>query len=171
MKNFSRFSILAVALVTLVGSASAVDFNAQAQVEIVEGIDITETAQLNFGILANRDGSVVVDTDGAYTDANSMMYDNSSVTPANFSVQSSEGANITASASDPGGGPTGLTISAWTFQWDNTTAGAGHNIAVGATTAILEVGATMAFDSAAAGANVVGGGVQNVPWDLSVVFQ
>jgi hypothetical protein len=170
MKNFSRFSILAVALMTLAGSALAVDFTTNAEVEIVEGIDIVENTALNFGVLAARDGSIVVDQNSTYTDNNWMMYDNSSVAAANFSITSAYGANLSASAVAGGSPPAGFTISAFTFQWDNTGSGADHDIAEDSATATLEVGATLDYD-ASTGNGAIGAGVTNIPYDLTVVFQ
>ena len=60
MKNFSRFSILAAVLLALAGSAGAVDLSTNAQVDIIEGITITQTQALNFGVLVLNNGTVPV---------------------------------------------------------------------------------------------------------------
>jgi hypothetical protein len=164
MKNFSRFSVLALGLVTLAGSAGAVDFSTNAQVEIVEGIVITENTPLNFGVLALKDGTVDLDADGSTTDANNLIFDNSAIAAGDFGVQSINGSTIQASAT-AGTPPAGITLSDFDFAWDGA---AGDNVTLASDTANLTVGANLAIDSGTASA---GGGTQDVPYTLSVVFQ
>jgi hypothetical protein len=165
MKNFSRFSVLALGLVTLAGSAGAVDFPTNAQVEIVEGIVITENTPLNFGVLALKDGTVEVDADGTATDGNNMIFDNSAVAAGDFGVQSVDGSTLQASAT-AGTPPSGITLADFDFAWDGS---AGDNVTLsGSDTANLTVGANLTIDANNASA---GGGTQDVPYTLSVVFQ
>ena len=46
MKSFTRFSVLALAVGLMTGSAYAVDLNSSALVDIVEGIVLAETAAM-----------------------------------------------------------------------------------------------------------------------------
>lgn len=169
MKSFTRFSILALVLAGLFGQAFAVDHNSNATVTVVEGIDITENAPLNFGTIVERDGNLVIAADGTYTDDDALVYDNTAIVAANFSIQASENANLTASAANVAAAD-GLALTNFTFRWDGSTAGANYNFAGGNTTGTLEVGGTLEVDSSNA-TFPVGGGATALPWTLAVVFQ
>lgn len=165
MKNFSRFSILAMALVTLCSSAFAVDLSTNALVEIVDGIAITEVTPLNFGRLALADGTATIAaTDGALTETANITVNGSNAEQGVFDVTSINGADVTASAV-AGAIPAGLTLDNFTFSWDGGAAAAGFTM--NATNVLLEVGADLTIDAANA---AVTGGQANLPYTLSVVF-
>lgn len=169
MQSFTRFSILALVLAGLFGQAFAVDLVSNAAVTVVEGIDITETTPLNFGTIVARDGNLVIAPAGTYTDDDALVYDNTAIAAANFSIQASENANLTASAADVAAAD-GLALTNFTFRWDGSTGGANYNFAGGNTTGTLQVGGTLEVNSANA-TFPVGAGAQSLPWTLAVVFQ
>ena len=172
MKNFSRFSILAVVLLGLAGSAAAVDLVTFAVVDIVEGITVTQTTPLNFGVLVKNDGVVVITAqDGSYTNADNIVIDGSSIAQGVFVVDSAPGADIEVACS-AGAMPPGLALSAFTASWDNGADAvaivgtpATHTI-VGASVG-LEIGATLTVTgNTVAVANAV-----QLPYTVAVTFQ
>jgi hypothetical protein len=171
MKNFSRFSILALVLVALASSAGAVDLVTNAQVDIIEGITIAQTQALNFGVLVLNNGSVVVAAeDGSTTDADNLISDATNIAQGVFDVTSTVGADITVTCT-AGTQPAGITLDTFTADW----AGAGAEGAVPQTRTLaiateeLEVGATITIDRTQAAAT--SGTPVNLPYTVSVTFQ
>ena len=171
MKNFSRFSILALVLMALASSAGAVDLVTNAQVDIVEGITIAQTAALNFGVLVLNNGTVIVSAeDGTTTDTDNLISDATNIAQGVFDITSTVGADLTVTCAG-GTQPAGITLDAFTADW----AGAGAEGAVpqtrtlAATTEELEVGASITIDRTTAVAT--SGTPVDLPYTVSVTFQ
>jgi hypothetical protein len=172
MKNFSRFSILAAVLMALAGSAGAVDLVTNAQVDIVEGLSVSQTQALNFGVLVLNNGNVVVDAEaGAATDADNLIFDNTDIAQGVFDVTSVNGADITATCT-AGAQPAGITLADFVADWDDADSEGAvpQTHTVDATgSAQLEIGATISIDRTQAA--VTGGTPVNLPYTVSVTFQ
>lgn len=171
MKNFSRFSILAAVLMAIAGSAGAVDLVTNAQVDIIEGITITQTAALNFGVLVLNNGTVVVSAvDGSTTDANNLISDATNIAQGVFDVTSTSGSDISVTCT-AGAQPAGITLDSFTADW----VGAGAEAAVpvirtlAAATEEVEIGASITIDRTTAQAT--SGTPVNLPYTVSVTFQ
>ncbi|HOX26183.1 MAG TPA: DUF4402 domain-containing protein [Candidatus Krumholzibacteria bacterium] len=170
MKNFSRFSILAVVLFAFAGSAGAVDLVTNAQVDIITGITILQTQALNFGVLVLNNGSVTVAAaDGSTTDADNLISNATDIAQGVFDVTSTLGADLTVNCT-AGVQPTGVTLDAFTADW----AAAGEAAVpltrtLAATTEQLEIGATITIDRTQA--EPTEGTPVNLPYTVSVTFQ
>jgi len=167
MKSFTRFSVIALML-AFTSSALAVDLNTNAVVDIVEGIVLAETQAMDFGSLSLNDGAVVLAAAGTYTDANSLMFDDTSVAAGDFTITSVAAADVTVTLT-AGAPPAGLALTAFTVDVAaGTTTGAspqGHTMVadtdallVGCTLTVTKATATVADD-------------QNIPYTVGVVFQ
>jgi len=168
MKSFCRFSIMAVAFLALTTSAFAVDLSTNALVEIVEGLSLAETTALNFGQLALNTGDVVIAAeDGATTDADFLIVDNTNLSQGVFAVTGLTNWDVQVSCT-AGSMPAGLTLATFTADW----ADAGAEAAVPATrtmaadTENVEIGATLSVDRTTAST-----GAATMPFTVSVTFQ
>lgn len=171
MKTFSRFSILAVLLVAFAGSAVAVEYNFNALVDIVEGITVTETTPLNFGVLVKNDGEVIVAADGAVTNDDALIIDDTNISQGIFTVDSAPGADLQI-ACVAGTPVDGLALTDFTASWDGgaeapavTGTPALHTIVLASVS--LEIGATLTVTKADV---EVADNVQ-IPYTMEVVFQ
>jgi len=155
MKNFSRFSILAAVLLALAGTVQAAELTTSAIVDVVDGVEITETLQMNFGVLANSAGAVIIDPeDNSFTDADFIVWDDTDLTRSEFTVESVVGVEVTAAVTF-GTMPTGLVLSAATFYWNGTTPVSTANYTMEDRTVPLWVGATLTLDGTASIADAV----------------
>jgi len=170
MKTFARFSVLVVAVFCMAGSAFAVDLGSTAVVDIVEGIVLAETQQMDFGSLSKNDGTVVVAADGSYTDANSLMFDDSSVAAGEFTITSVAGAAVTLTVT-AGAMPAGLDLNTFTadIAAGTTTGAVGAGLAhtMAADTDVLALGASIDVT----GATATVGDDTALPYTVGVVFQ
>ena len=116
MNNLKTVSTL-VFLVVCASNAMAFDLVTTAAVEIVEGISIVQTTEMNFGQLADHDGAVTVATDPAValSDPAHIVYDETNWTPGIFTCTSIAGASIAATFTDAGD-VAGLGLSAFTVS-------------------------------------------------------
>jgi hypothetical protein len=169
MKNFSRFSILAVVLVAFASSAGAVDLVTSAVVDIVEGITIAQTQALNFGVLVLNNGTVVVSAaDGTYTDDSFLVSDATDIAQGVFDVTSTVGSGLTVTCT-AGSQPAGLTLDTFTADWADAGAeGAVPQLrTLAAATEQLEIGASISVDRTQAAT----GTAVSLPYTVSVTFQ
>jgi hypothetical protein len=163
MKNFSRFSILAAVLLALAGTVHAAELVTSAVVDVVDGVEITETAQMNFGVLANSTGAVVINAQtNGYTDAASLVFNDVALTRGEFTITSIDGITVTAAVTW-GAMPPGLALSAPTYYWNGTTPVATAAYTMEASTVPLWVGATLTLDGSATLATGV-----SLPYTLAV---
>lgn len=170
MKNFSRFSILALVLMALASSAGAVDLVTNAQVDIVEGITIAQTGAMNFGVLVLNNGTVVVAAaDGSTTDTDNLISDATNIAQGIFDITSTEGADLTVSCAG-GTQPNGITLDTFTASWAaQAESGVPVTRTLAATTEELEVGASITIDRTTAVAT--SGTPVDLPYTVSVTFQ
>ena len=167
MKNFSRFSILAVVLVALASTAGAVDFATNASVDIIDGVTIAQTTAMNFGVLVNNNGTVIVScVDGTQTDAAHLISDATDISQGIFDVTSTIGSSLTAAVT-AGSLPAGITLDTFTFSWAGEDAAADRTLV--AATEELEVGASITLDRTATTAT--NGTPADLPYTLAVTFQ
>ncbi|MBD3219640.1 DUF4402 domain-containing protein [bacterium] len=170
--NPTRLSILAaVAVLVAAVPAGAVDLATTALVEIVEGVAITETQTLDFGVLALTDGSVVVAaSDGGVTDADNMVVDATGISQGVFDVTGVVGADLVADCT-AGALPAGIALSAFTADWADLGAEAAvpTNRTMAASTEVLEIGATITIDETTA--SLTGGTPADLPYTVTVVYQ
>ncbi len=168
MLNFTRFSVLTIAIVCIASTASAVDLASHALVDIVEGIVLTETAGMDFGTLSKNDGTVVIAPDGSYTDAASLMFDPTGVAAGGFTVQSVAGADVTVSVV-AGAMPAGLDLNTFTLDvaGGTTTGTSPQSHTMAADTDVLLVGASLDVT----GATATVGDDTSLPFTVTVVFQ
>jgi hypothetical protein len=151
--------------------AAAVDLVTNGLVDIIDGLTVTQTTGLNFGVLVLNSGTVVVSAaDGSYTDGSSLVYDNTNISQGIFSVDTNVGVDITVTCS-AGTMPAGLVLGAFTADWAD--AGAEAPVPVPRTTAaateVLEIGASLAVDRTTA--VPTGGTPADLPYTVSVTFQ
>ena len=153
MKNFSRFSILAVVLFALAGSAIALDVPTTAYVTIVEGVECVEDSPMNFGVLAKSDGAVTINPEtGAISNPDFIIFDGAAIAPSEFTVTSCEGIDLTLEIAETGA-VAGLTLDTFTASWDGTAVENAVNgdpsvYTMPANVATLVVGATLTVDGA-----------------------
>ncbi len=116
MKNLKTVSALAL-IAFCATSAMAFDLPTTAAVEVVEGITLAQTTEMNFGQVADHDGSLVLSTDplASMTDASFISFDDTGYTPGIFTCTSIASASVNASFVD-GADVAGLTLSAWTVS-------------------------------------------------------
>ena len=162
MKRAIRGFGLSFVFALMASNASAVDLASTATVTIVEGITITETAALNFGTLVLNNGSVVIATTGAVTDASSLTSDGTSQAPATFTVDSISGVDLDVNVV-PDAAANGLTLGTMTFDYETDTA---NPVTSGGAGDVLTIGGTLTVDrtQAAVGAN------QTMGFTVSVTF-
>ncbi|MEZ4389250.1 MAG: hypothetical protein R3D98_17020 [Candidatus Krumholzibacteriia bacterium] len=149
----------------------AIDLVTSARVEIVEGIALSQTTALNFGVLARNNGTVTVAAaDGAITDPTNLMVDATNVSQGIFMVNSMTGADLEV---DCTGGvmPSGITMGAFTADWANS--GTGGAVPVNRTLLtddeVLEIGATITVDRTTVA--LTGGTPATLPYTVSVTYQ
>ncbi|WP_145999246.1 hypothetical protein [Oceanicoccus sp. KOV_DT_Chl] len=82
--------IAAASLISLSTVATAADFSANANVEIVTAVSISEDTQIDFGILTNEDGTCTMASGGALTGSNGQSCTGTE-TPAAFTVDGTDG--------------------------------------------------------------------------------
>lgn len=166
-----RVSLVCLALtVALAAPTLAIDLVTDGHVEIVDGITVNQTTGLNFGVLALNSGAVTVAAaDGAITDPDNLMADNTNVSQAVFTVASITGSDLTAAVT-VGAMPAGITLSAFTMDWADAGAEgpAPQDRTLASDTESLEVGATITVDRATA---AVTGAPAALPYTLSVTYQ
>lgn len=162
--------LLPAVLLLSATTAAAVDLVTSAAVEIVEGISVVQTTQLNFGVLARNSGSVTVAAaDGAVADPDHLVVDATAISQGIFDVASINGADVIADCT-AGVMPAGITLSDFTVDW----ADAGAEAVVPATRTlaaddeVLEVGAMITIDETTV--QLTGGTPVDLPYTLTVVF-
>jgi Domain of unknown function (DUF4402) len=152
MKNLRVLSVMALVLI-VAGSASAFDLVTTAAVEIVEGITIAQTTQMDFGQVADHDGALVLATNPAspMTDTSFISFDDTGYTPGIFTCTSIPGASIAATFTNAGD-VAGLTLSAFTVSLDAGGSDEGNlaTITQIATADTWNVGATLTVAAATA---------------------
>ena len=152
MRHLKCFSVLAM-LVFCATSVHAFDLAATAAVEIVEGISIAQTTQMDFGQVADHDGNLVLGTDPAtaMTDASFISFDSTGYTPGIFTLTTIAGASVNCSIVNDAD-VAGLTLSAWTISLDAGVSDEGDitDITALTDTDTWNIGATLAVASAAA---------------------
>jgi Domain of unknown function (DUF4402) len=116
MNNLKTVSTL-VFIIVCAANAMAFDLVTTATVEIVEGISIIQTTEMNFGQLADHDGAVTVATDPAVAlgDPAFLVYDETGYTPGIFTCTSIAGASVDATFTDAAD-VAGLALSAFTVS-------------------------------------------------------
>ena len=87
------------AIVILVASVSALVFSVDQQgtvnVVLFDGVEVTESTQLDFGVVENQDGTCVMDSDGNLSGICS-----GTSTPASFVVSGTENSTVLISLSE-----------------------------------------------------------------------
>lgn len=159
-------------LLILAAPAASIDLETHALVMIVTGIEVTEIARLNFGVLALSNGAIVVSaTDGSYTDANGIVYDGTDIREGEFGVQSIAGATVDLQCTVVEATlPDGLTLSDFTAEW----AGSGienpvpQDRLMAVHTEILKIGARLAVNRDLA--SITAGPIE-LPYTISVSLQ
>jgi hypothetical protein len=116
MNNLKTVSTL-VFIIVSAANVMAFDLPTTAAVEVVEGISIAQTTQMNFGSVADHDGTITVTTDEAVamTDPNFLSFDPTGYTPGIFTCTSIAGASVNASFVDDDD-IAGLNLSAFTVS-------------------------------------------------------
>ncbi len=101
MRNLKIISTL-VLVTACAGSALAFDLATTCAVEVVEGITLAQTTQMDFGQVADHDGALTLSTDAAVamTDPNFISFDDTGYTPGIFTCTSIPGASVNASFVD-----------------------------------------------------------------------
>ncbi len=167
MKNLKTLTVLAVVALTAT-SAFAFDLPTTAAVEVVEGINVTQTTGMDFGQVADFNGALVLASDPttAMVDASSISYDPTGYSPAVFSVTSIIGATLNATFSDTDAAD-GLALATFVVSLDGGTTDELDITAITqvAGTDTWNIGCTLTVDAATA---VVG--VATVGYNLNVVL-
>lgn len=101
MKNLKIISTL-VLVTACAGAALAFDLPTTAAVEVVEGITIAQTTQMDFGQVADHDGDLTIVTDAAtsMTDPDFISFDDTGYTPGIFTCTSIPDASVNAVFTD-----------------------------------------------------------------------
>jgi hypothetical protein len=153
MKNFRTLAILALVVFAATG-AQAFLVTTSADVEVVEGINCVQVTGMDFGQVADKDGSLVLASNPATAmgDAAGISFDPTGYTPAVFTVTAPIGADVSAVFADVADVP-GLTLSAWTVSNDGGSSDQGSLIAIAqlASDDTWNVGATLTVAAATAG--------------------
>jgi hypothetical protein len=168
MKNLRILTILALVALCAT-SAFAFDLATTAAVEIVEGVTVSQTTGMDFGSVANKTGTLVLSTNPAtvLTDASFISVDPATKSPAVFTVDSINGADVSFAFTPVAG--TGLSLDTWTISVDGGTtelAEAAHGgITLASASTSWNVGASL---------DVVGGtavnGSQTVSYTIGVTL-
>ncbi len=113
MKNLKVLSTL-VFVTLCAANVMAFDLATTAAVEVVEGITLAQTTQMDFGQVADHNGTLTVVTDAAVamTDPNFISFDDTGYTPGIFTCTSIPGASVNCSFVDDDD-VAGLNLSAW----------------------------------------------------------
>lgn len=149
----------------------AIDLATNAHVVIVEGIAISQTTALNFGVIARNSGTLTIGpSDGAAVDPDNLVIDATDLNQGVFSVDSQTGANLVVSIA-AGAMPAGLTLSAFMADWGDAGAPSGMPSTRTLLTDIevLEIGATLTVDRTTVA--LTGGTPANLPYTVSVTYQ
>jgi len=160
--KWSAPTFVATALLVLAAPAQAIDLDTNAVVNIVEGIEIVEDQQLNFGTLALNSGTLSISSAGVVSDPNNLTADGTSQREALFTVTSVTGSVLDVTLV-PGTPPTGLLLQAMQFDFDGTTVNP-HTMA--GPSATLAVGAEIVIDRTSANT----GNGQTLPYTVTVAF-
>ena len=101
MNSLKTVSTLLI-VIACAANVMAFDLVSTAAVEVVEGISIAQTTQMDFGQVADHDGTLTVTTDAAVamTDPNFISFDPTGYTPGIFTCTSIVGASVNASFTD-----------------------------------------------------------------------
>ena len=101
MNSLKTVSTLLI-VIACAANVMAFDLVSTAAVEVVEGISIAQTTQMDFGQVADHDGTLTVTTDAAVamTDPNFISFDDTGYTPGIFTCTSIVGASVNASFTD-----------------------------------------------------------------------
>jgi|GEM_PF-2946732 len=160
-------AVLATALLAV--PAGAVDLDTVALVSIVDGINIVETAPMNFGEVALNDGTVTIGSDGVLTDPSFLSFDATSVSQAIFTVTAIAGATYSISLAENIPVP-GLTLNNFHINIDGGVEESGADNFVGLVlsnqSSTLNVGGDLTVDSATASL----GPNQAIGYRLSIIF-
>ncbi len=151
--------------------AAAIDLPTNATVEIIEGITLTQTTGLDFGVLVLNNGTVTISAvDGAYTDADNLVADDTNISQGVFSVTSVAGVDVTVDCT-AGAPPAGLLLDSFTADWADVGADAPvpHLRTMAADTEVLEIGASLTVDRTVA--TPTGGTPVQLPYTVAVTFQ
>ena len=167
MKSLVRFSILTMFLFSCIGTAAAFDLDTTADITIVEGVTVTETTALDFGEVADKDGTLVLNTDGTVTDANLISVPTGTPVAGVFSVASVAGAAVTAAFTD-NSAIAGLAMATMVISQDggNTDEAALNNIVLPLATSTWNMGLSLTVDAA----NLVVLGAQTLDFRLAVTL-
>ncbi len=168
MKKFLASTSLALFLAL---PAVAIDLPTNASVELIEGITLTQTTGLDFGVLVLNDGTVVISAvDGTYTDASHLVADATSISQGVFSVTSVAGVDVTVDCT-AGAPPAGLLLGSFTVDWADAGAEGPvpHLRTMAADTEVLEIGASLTVDRTTATPS--GGTPVQLPYTVAVTFQ
>ncbi len=168
MRTALVFLCLALAFAQPVG---AIDLVTNGLVDIIDGLTVTQTSTLNFGVLVLNSGTVTISAvDGSYVDGSSLVYDNTNISQGVFNVDSNVGVDVTVTCS-AGTMPAGVLLGSFTADWADL--GAEAPVPVPRTTAaiteVLEIGASLAVDRTVA--VPTGGTPASLPYTVSVTFQ
>jgi len=168
MRRFLAFPLL---LLVVALPASAVDLATNGLVDIIEGITLTQTSGLNFGVVVLDNGSLtILAADGSYTDNDNLVYDNTNISQGIFTIDSTAGVDITVDCA-AGTQPVGLILNAFTADWADAGAEGAcpQDRTMAAASEVLEIGATLSIDRTTA--VVTGGTPADLPYTVSVTFQ
>ena len=147
MRTFLAFLCLGLVFAL---PAAAVDLVTNGVVDIIEGITLTQTTSLNFGVIVLNNGVLVVSAaDGTYTDASNLVYDNTNISQAILQVDSNSGVDITVNCT-AGAMPAGLLLGSFTADWADAGAEGVHD-------AFPEAVATVGGEDSQAKDGTVGG--------------
>ncbi len=163
-------SLLCTALFLLASVPVAYSFtlDTTAHVELIEGIAIAETAQMDFGIVAVATGTLTVSTTGVLTDLNIISFDASAVAAGEFDVSCVAGATYDITLTD-NSNSVGLGLSNFAISIDGAAdeAGASPWTAVFANAnTVLTVGADLDVDASASPAYAD----YNLDYRVEIVF-
>jgi hypothetical protein len=113
MRNLKTLSTLFLVMLCATSSL-AFDLPTTAAVEVVEGITLAQTTQMDFGQVADHDGALTVATDAAQalSDPNAISFDDTGYTPGIFTCTSIPAASVNCSFTDTDD-VAGLNLSAW----------------------------------------------------------
>jgi hypothetical protein len=105
MRNLKTLSTLFLVMLCATSSL-AFDLPTTAAVEVVEGITLAQTTQMDFGQVADHDGAL------ALSDPNAISFDDTGYTPGIFTCTSIPAASVNCSFTDTDD-VAGLNLSAW----------------------------------------------------------
>jgi hypothetical protein len=156
MNHFFKTLALLMSALIITGNALAIDFTLTGVVDVYADIAINETAQMDFGVVLDRDGTVTLNLNDAVVDGGNDVAAGGTAQSGGYQITGESGIVVDISLESTTGG-SGLALSnftvdagagATTFPTTATLTGGSANLVVGADLAVTAADAAPGADQA-----------------------